>query len=90
MLIQKIEDAVKEFKEIVDSWVKLKGKSYYHGVKSNQDFNEFLLKYLHERNSLEIVEPIKNDKKEFRGTVIKVLIDKNNKYCGFITAVYNF
>lgn len=85
LLKQKIEDSLNKFKEIVDSWVMLKGESYYHGVKSNQDFNEYLLKYLHEHTSIEAVKTIDNTEKEYRGTVIKVLIDKNNKYYGFIS-----
>lgn len=85
LLVNKVERSVNEFKEIVDSWVKLKGESYYHGVKSNQEFNEFLLEFLHKRTSTGKVQETDNHEKEYRGTVIKVLIDRNSKYYGFIS-----
>ena len=84
-LVKKVEHSVNEFKEIVNSWVKLKGQSYYHGVKSNQDFNEFLLSSLHQQTSTTSIQDTENNEKEYRGTVVKVLIDKNGKYYGFIS-----
>lgn len=85
LLKSKVEYSIVKFGEIVKNWVRLKGESYYHGVKSNQDFNDFLLKFLHKRISAGSTNVVANDEKIYRGTVIKVLIDKNSKYYGFIS-----
>lgn len=85
LLVNEVESAIDEFRKIVESWVQLKGESYYHGVKSNQDFNEFLLECLHKRTATVSKQVTKNGEKEYRGTVVKVLIDRNNKYYGFIS-----
>lgn len=91
VLRTKIDEAILTFKEIVDSWVNLKGSSYYHGVKSNQDFNDYMIQSLHKK--MEISEKDEGEKeeiiKEYRGTVIKILFDKNNQYYGFISRMPN-
>lgn len=85
VLIKKVDDSVNMFQEIIESWVCMKGESYYHGVKSNQDFNDFLLEYLHRNISKESISESEYNVKEYRGTVIKILLDKKNNYYGFIS-----
>lgn len=85
-LEQEIDNAIRCFNRIVSDWVKEKGSSYYHGVKSNQDFNDYLIKALHISEKDVIDKKHKNPTiDEYRGTVLKVLLDKKNQYYGFIS-----
>ena len=86
MLKQNVEKAIFCFNKIVEEWVKEKGRSYYHGVKSNQDFNDYLIKSLHivEKDIVE-EKNVQHSVQEYRGTVLKVLLDKKNQYYGFIS-----
>lgn len=68
------------FVELTQKWVKEKGDHYRFAIKDNENFTKFLVE--------EILKPDKNIKREnikYRGTVIKIGLDRFGKGFGFIS-----
>ena len=79
-----INQAIELYSQIVNKWIEQKGSSYKHGIKDSSEFTEFLSKELslHTDNNHEKSEIAE---KVYRGTVVREMIDKNSKFCGFIS-----
>lgn len=78
---QKLEEkfllAISEFKRLFDSWIELKGETYRYGVKDAAEFTNYML--------ANICSSRKNEILPYRGTVIKVSLDRHKHYYGFIS-----
>ena len=70
-------NAISQFNKFVDLWTHMKGESYKYGVKDSQEFTNYMLAEMSLQN--------KNNELPYRGTVIKISIDKHNRRYGFIS-----
>lgn len=71
-----LRSAVSKFDDTIEKWTSEKGESYRYGVKDSMEFTKFLKKFISESEGQEV----KN-----RGTVVKIGVDRNGKYFGFIS-----
>ena len=62
-----------------DYWVNVLGKST-HGIKDNEGFTTLILEEARKNNRVSNCKSVER----FRGKVIKIIVDKYGKYCGFI------
>lgn len=81
-----VQRAYQKFLEIQALWISEKGYSYKYGIKDSADFFAFL----QEQIRTSISKPITNDKPlQYRGTIIKISLDRHGKYYGFISKLPN-
>ena len=72
------DKSVKLFKSISEKWIQEKGDTFKYNMKDNADFTEYVLSAIREQCTTKLKD-VKNI-----GRVLKVNIDKNGKYYGFI------
>ena len=81
-----VQRVYQKFLEIQALWISEKGHSYKYGIKDSVDFFTFL----QEQIRTSINKPITNDKPlQYRGTIIKISLDRHGKYYGFISKLPN-
>lgn len=81
-----IQKVCQRFLEIKELWISEKGDSYKYGIKDSVDFFAFLQAKIHVPATTHAVS---NTPLQYRGTVIKVSLDRNGKYYGFISKMPN-
>ena len=69
--------AIAEFNRLVSSWTDLKGETYKYGVKDSADFTQYMLDNICSEQKFDVLP--------YRGTVIKISIDRHKHYYGFIS-----
>lgn len=81
-----VQRVYQKFLEIQALWISEKGHSYKYGIKDSVDFFAFLQEQIH----TSINKQITNDKPlQYRGTIIKISLDRHGKYYGFISKLPN-
>lgn len=78
--------ACKVFADKQRAWISEKGNSFKYGIKESTDFFVYLKSSLYMQTIVESKENVNDtDTLRFRGTVIKIRVDRNGFYYGFIT-----
>ena len=92
-----LNSACELFVEKQSAWISEKGYSYKYGVKESSEFFAYLKNSLYTQELPNISVQSESDNSEhdscesdtlrFRGTVLKVRIDRNSRYYGFISRI---
>jgi len=75
-----INNAISLLEKIINEWTTEKGESFKHGIKDSAEFTKYMKNYLAPKE-----EDSKESTLECRGRVLKVGLDKHNRFFGFIS-----
>lgn len=77
-----LQEAISSFVKIKNEWISEKGESFKHGIKDSAEFTQYMKNSLALKRSEPLIE---ESPLQFRGKVIKIGLDKHNRFFGFVS-----
>ena len=81
-LERRLNEAIGQFAEIKNAWIRDKGTKFRYAIKDNPDFTKYMLTYIRGGNTEKVLNAMSET--GLRGTVVVVKKDRNGLFYGYI------